>query len=167
MISPASIVRMLLELTDLADAPTLAAALQRLLPGLITTTADGDVFVFYDPDGITVADKRFPFCTIVTGDHYDSASNLDRDEATFRVNVEASRDAYEARFGPAPRQPAGYAVIDIGHDYTATDTVLPHPFYAPLHWVCVVNPGPRTVAELADLITEAHGRARRKYQNRA
>jgi uncharacterized protein DUF6194 len=147
MISPASIERMRLELTDLADAPALAAALQRLLPGLITTTSDGDIFIFYDPDEITVPDKRFPFCTIVTGDRYDSASNLDRDPMTYRVNVEASRDAYEERFGPAPRQPAGYAVIDTGHDYTATDAVLPHPFYAPLHWVCL-RPGPPEVPNL-------------------
>lgn len=42
--------------------------------------------------------------------------------------------------------------------------MLPHPFYAPLHWVCVVNPGPGTVTDLANLITEAHGRARLKYR---
>ena len=46
------------------------------------------------------------------------------------------------------------------------DTVLPHPFYAPLHWVCVVNPGERSRPQLADLLERAHALARRRYENR-
>jgi hypothetical protein len=83
----------------------------------------------------------------MTGDRYDKASWLDRDVSTYRVNLGVSRGTYEGRFGPAPRQAAGQAVIDTGFDYTATDTVMPHPFYAPLHWVCVVNPRERTAVE--------------------
>ena len=150
---------------DLADAAAFLSALQRELPGLVTSEGAGDFYVFYDPDGVTVADNRFPFVTLMTGDRYDAASNLDRDERTYRVNVGVGRRAYEDVFGKAPREAAGYRVIDTGHDYTTTDAVLPHPFYAPLHWVCVVAPGPRTRDQLAALVETAYAEAARHYDN--
>jgi hypothetical protein len=130
-----------LEPADLVDAAALFRAVERALSGIVTTTGNGDWFVFYDPDGVTQPESRFPFCTIVTGDRYDAASDLDRDAVSYRVNLSISRGRYEARLGPAPRQAAGREVLDTGVDYTSRDTVLPHPFYAPMHWVCVVNPG--------------------------
>ena len=156
----------LFEPADLIDATTLRCAVERLLPGIVATEGFGDWYLFYDPDGTTRPDQRFPFCTLVTGDRYDAASRLDRDPATYRVNAGVRRRTYEALFGPAPRQAAGHEVIDTGFDYTATDTLLPHPFYAPLHWLCVVNPGDRTRASLGELLSEAHGVARSTYEKR-
>lgn len=72
------------------------------------------------------------------------------------MNLGVDRRTYEQLFGPAPRQAAGYAVIDTGVDYTDVDVVMPHPFYAPMHWVCVVNPGEGSRAELEDLLERAH-----------
>jgi hypothetical protein len=155
----------LLEPADLAEATSLLRAIEHLLPGIVTTEGAGDWYLFYDPDGATRPDQRFPFCTLVTGDRYDAASRLDRDPATYRVNLGVDRPTYEELFGPAPRQAAGYEVIETGFDYAATDTLLPHPFYAPLHWVCVVNPGDRTRATLGELLDLAHGLARRTYDN--
>jgi len=155
----------LLDVSDCADAGSFVGALQRGLAGLIVTEADGDFFVFYDPEGVTQPGARFPFCTVVTGDRYDAASNLDREPGAYRVNVGVSRGAYEARFGPAPRQPVGQDVIDTGHDYTMRDTLLPHPFYAPMHWLCVVNPGAKTLADVGRYLAEAHTLARRTYDN--
>jgi Family of unknown function (DUF6194) len=139
-------------------------AIERELPGTAITEGSGDSFVFYDPDGITVPERRFPFITVITGDRYDAASRLDRDAASFRVNLGVDRATYEALFGPAPRQAAGYAVIDTGFDYTSPDLVMPHPFYAPMHWVCVVDPGERSRASLADLMHAAHALARARYR---
>jgi hypothetical protein len=82
------------------------------------------------------------------------------------VNLGVRRGTYEQLFGPAPRQAAGREVIDTGFDYTATDTLFPQPFYAPLHWVSVVNPGARTGVRLAGLIEEAHALARSQYDRR-
>ena len=151
---------------DVTDATALLHAIEGRLPGIVTSTDSGDWFLFYDPDGITVPENRFPFCTLVTGDRYDAASRLERDLATYRVNLGLSRPRYEESLGPAPRQPAGYDVIDTGFDYTTTDTLMPHPFYAPLHWVCVVNPGARTTATLAALLHDAHDLAKRQYDKR-
>ena len=151
---------------DVKDASCLADAIERELPGLVTSTGSGDWFLFYDPHGVTVPEKRFPFCTLVTGDRYDSASRLDRDATTYRVNLGVDRPTYESLFGPAPRQPAGTEVIDTGFDYTTTDTVMPHPYYAPLHWVCVVSPVQRTRGRLASLLDRAHLLAKTRYDNR-
>lgn len=57
-------------------------------------------------------------------------------------------------------------MINTGADYTAADVVLPHPFYAPMHWVCIVNPAERTRAQLARLLEAAHMLAMRQYHNR-
>ena len=150
---------------DLGDAAAMLRAVERELPGLVSTEGAGDWYVFYDPDGVTVPEQRFPFCTILTGDRYDAASRLDRDASTYRVNVGADRAAYEELFGPAPRVPAGMQVIDTGFDYTATGTLMPHPFYAPLHWICVVNPREHMTGVLATLLERAHDQARRRYEN--
>lgn len=154
------------EASDLSDARSMLAAIERDLPGLVVTEGDGDFFVFYDPDGVTKPDQRFPFCTVLTGDrYYDAASRLSRDPASYRVSLGVSRETYEAHFGPAPRQPVGQEVIDSGFDYATTDTLLPHPFYASMHWVCVVNPGDKTRADLDACLADAHAIARRTYDN--
>jgi hypothetical protein len=103
---------------------------------------------------------------VVTGDRYDAASRLDRDARTYRVNLGVPRDTYEKLFGPAPREAAGHEVIDTGVDYSATDTLVPHPFYAPLHWVSVINPGVRTGVQLAGLVEQAHALAKSQYDRR-
>lgn len=152
---------------DLTDAESLGAALERSLPGVVTTTADGDVFVFYDPDGVTDPSARFPFATVVTSDHpYDHASRLDRDASSYRVNCGVSRATYESLLGPAPREAAGYSTIETGVDYAETDRVLPHPLYSPMHWVCVVNPATRTRTVLVGLLAEAHRIAHGLYAAR-
>jgi hypothetical protein len=148
---------------DISSAPALLSAIERELPGTVTTEGAGDTFVFYDPDGITVPERRFPFITVMTGDRHDAASRLDRDTASFRVNLGVGRTAYEALLSLAPRQAAGYEVIDTGFDYTSTDLVMPYPLYAPLHWVCIVNPGVRSRASLASLMDAAYALARARY----
>jgi hypothetical protein len=151
---------------DLLDAPSLVAAIERECPGVVTSQGSGDWFLFYDPDGLTIPEERFPFLTVVTGDRYDAASRLDRDARTYRVNLGVDREAYEERLGTAPRQAAGYEVLDAGVDYTATDVLMPHPFYAPLHWVCVVDPAERVRKDLAALVDSAYALAARRYANR-
>jgi hypothetical protein len=114
----------------------------------------GDLFFLYDPDGDLPPQRQLPFVTIVTGDHYDTASELDRDGA-YRVNIGLTR--------------AGYAELiteSTVDSHTARDTLLPHPEYAGQHWVCVVNPGPRTADTVRRLIADAYEFAARKHTNR-
>lgn len=94
----------------------------------------------YDPGGDLPAERQFPFVTIVTGDHYDSVSNLNR-PGTYRLNIGLTKATYVASFGAAPTQRGADGVLDTGFDHAAVDTLMPHPIYAAQHWVCVVNPG--------------------------
>lgn len=109
----------------------------------------GDTFFFYDPD--SSADQTMPFATIVTHDTegWDEVSDLNRPGA-FRVNLAVGR----------AHQP--HVEGDI--DYSAEDVVLPHPQYAAQGWIAIVNPGPATAGQLAELAGVAHERAVRRYR---
>jgi hypothetical protein len=118
--------------------------------------ARGDTFFFYDPDHITLPEKRFPYATIVVNDYpgFDEASNLKR-PGVYRVNVSVSRNTFE-------QQTSGDDVSAI--DYTVLDKVIPHPVYGSQSWLSVLNPGPVTDGTVKDLLAEAHHRARNRYE---
>lgn len=132
--------------------------------GVTALEATGDTFLIYDPRGDLPPERQLPFATIVTGDHYDTASHLDRPGA-YRLNIGLTRATYTARFGPAPSARDEHGILDTGVDYAATDTLLPHPHYASQYWVCVINPGEATLPVVRTLLTEAHAFAARKYAN--
>jgi hypothetical protein len=119
----------------------------------------GDTFFFYDPDDITVPEKRLPYATIVVNDYpgFDEASDLKR-TGVYRVNLWVSRDTYE-------RQTSGDDVSAI--DYSVLDKVIPHPVYGPQSWLSVLNPGPVTESTVKDLLAEAHDRARKRHEKQS
>jgi hypothetical protein len=141
------------------------------LPGVAVVTASeangapeiawGDSFFFYDPDDEPKA-RRMPFATIVIKDYpgFDTASNLDR-PGVFRLNIDVGRTAFEKLIG---HPPAAHAGQHDRFDYTATDRLLPHPAYAAQAWVCVLNPGDSTSAQVRTLLTDAHARAARRHR---
>jgi hypothetical protein len=116
----------------------------------------GDTFFFYDPDDITLPEKRFPYATIVINDYpgFDEASDLKR-TGVYRVNMWVSRVTYE-------RQTSADDVSAI--DYTVLDKVIPHPVYGSQSWLSVLNPGPATEGTVRDLLAEAHDRAMSRYE---
>ena len=132
------------------------------LDGVEAVTANGDWFFFYDPERKLPHDRRMPFATLVTGDLYDHASNLSR-EGVFRLNIGVGKETYRSLFGDPPAPAGETGVVETGHDFTALDQIMPHPVYAPQHWVCVLNPGESTVDTVRSLLTEAHTRAARSY----
>jgi hypothetical protein len=116
----------------------------------------GDTFFFYDPDGVTLPDKRLPYATIVINDYpgFDEASDLKR-SGVFRLNMSVSRDTYELHT----------SADDVtGIDYSVLDEVIPHPVYGPQSWLSVLNPGINTEDTVRALLTEAHHRARDRYE---
>lgn len=130
--------------------------------------AVGDTFFIYDPDhdpalGPT-GPHRFPFATIVTKDYgdFDNASNLDR-PGVFRLNIGLPRRRFLELFGPAIPEAGPDGVVRTGHDFTALDTLMPHPVYAAHGWVCVLNPSAATFRTLEPLLAEAYADAVRRY----
>lgn len=121
----------------------------------------GDTFFIYDPDHRLIGAQRFPFATIVTKDYdgFDHASNLNR-PGVFRVNVGVSSGTFDAMFGTARAPGAGY-------DFAALDTLLPHPVYAPQHWVSILNPSLDTFMNVVrPLLVEAYEMASARYRRR-
>jgi hypothetical protein len=116
----------------------------------------GDTFFIYDPDGVIPPEKLFPYATIVNNDvpGFDEASNLARD-GVFRVNMWMSRPTFEHEAESGPEI-----------DYTALDRVIPHQIYGPQSWLSVLNPAASTSNTVRRLLTEAHGRARDRYDKK-
>lgn len=127
---------------------------------------EGNYFFFYHPDPERPADHTLPFMTLVTNDAYDPASNLDRPDV-FRLNIGIHHDSYQALFGPNPSFPKDAGVVDTGHDFTVLDQLMPHPVYAAMSWVCVLNPSDRTFETLKPLMAEAYELVVRRYTARA
>ena len=131
----------------------MTAYIRSTYDGVSAVEGYGDLFFLYDPDRDLPPERQMPFATIVTGDHYDKVSDLDRPD-TYRLNIGLTKATYAARFGAAATP-----------DYAALDTLMPHPEYAAQHWVCVVNPGAATLDAVKALLDEAHAFAARKHAN--
>jgi hypothetical protein len=143
------------------------------LPGVLTLRpgprdgspelAWGDVFFYYAPDGVMPPATQ-PFATIVTKDYPDDeGSRLNRPDA-FRVNVAAGKETFRHWTGRAPRE---WRQGEPGaEDPSAADTVIAHPVYGSLGWLAVVNPGPRSVQAVRELITTAHQLAKGRADRR-
>ncbi|MCA9861418.1 MAG: hypothetical protein KC432_00295 [Thermomicrobiales bacterium] len=129
------------------------------LPGIEIVEDQGDHYFFADPS--QPASNRLPFATVMTADRYDQVSNLDR-PGVYRLNIGVSPATYRARFGP---EPFPQEASESGHDFTALDTIMPHPVYGAMFWLCVLNPSKATFAEVQPLLEEARevalARARR------
>ena len=112
----------------------------------------GDVFFYVAPDGKVPSGQ--PFATIVTKDYPgEPSSGLDR-PGSFRVNIAQARRS-------DVRAPDAEAV-----DPTTTDMLMPHPVYAGLGWVAVVDPGERTREQVWALLAAAHEAALARWQRR-
>ncbi|MCD9212337.1 DUF6194 family protein [Vibrio cholerae] len=132
--------------------------------GVIRKSSWGETSLFYNPG------KRLPngvyFCTIKEKNGAnDKASSLDRD-GVFRLSIGVSKGTYERLFGNRPKRPAKGEIIDTGHDFSALDTLMPHPIYGWMSWVQVLNPSDSTFNEILPLIVEAHKNAVEKFRKK-
>jgi hypothetical protein len=130
--------------------------------GVDTVSSSGDAFFFYDPPSELPVDHRFPFATLVTGDHYDTASNLDR-LSVFRLNIGVSAETYRSLFGGEEIHRGSTAPPEKSFDFADLDRIMPHPVYAAQHWVCALNPSADTFEAIKALLAEAYERAATRY----
>ena len=113
----------------------------------------GDVFFSVAPDGKVPAGQ--PFATLTTKDYPgEPDAGLDR-PGSFRVNIAEGR-----------RDRTGVPGADDGAGRGTPDRVKPHPTYADLGWVAVVDPGERTRAQVLALLQTAHSAALARWQRR-
>ena len=113
----------------------------------------GYTFFFYRDD------HMLPFATIAsTGNEYERISNLDR-PGVFRLNIGASRETFQALFGKSKVDLSAY-------DFTALDTIMPHPEYSAQSFICVLSPSEMTFERIRPMLAEAYDIARKRYNRR-
>ncbi|MDF1684197.1 MAG: DUF6194 family protein [Legionellaceae bacterium] len=116
----------------------------------------GERGLFYNPE------NKFPKGAYVLtfkekdGKH-DASSNLNAD-GKYRLNLKISKATFLSLFKNLPIRPAAGGVIEGDYNFSALDTVMPHPIYGWMTWVCVVNPTPETIdwMESQGLFEEAY-----------
>ncbi len=131
------------------DEAAIMAYLMATFDDVHVAEADGSYF-FFDSEV-----KKFPFATLVTSDSYDRFSNLGR-LGVFRLNLGISRRTFGELF---PANPDALGLEPPAPDYTALDELMPHPVYAGMYWVCVLNPSAVTFEKVRPLLAEAHAQA--------
>lgn len=144
-------------------------AISRLIaafPGTDVQLNGADHFFIYDPERTFEGVQRIPFATLTTRDEYDRVSDLDR-EGIFRLNFGVSKDSYLAIMGEECPRPGADGLVPYAGDYTALDTFMPHPYYGPMHWICILNPGAVSFERIKPLLAEAHALARQRAEARA
>lgn len=134
------------------------------LEGTVLVSSWGEQGIFYNPEGrlkrgvyvLTVKEKD--------GEN-DKGSNLDREEV-YRVNLGIRKNTFLRMFHKIPGRPAKGGIVDMRYDFSAINQVLPHPVYAWMGWICIMNPTKETFEELKPLIEEAYEFAKEKYKKR-
>jgi len=118
-----------------------------------TTVNLGYTFFIYRDDDM------LPFVTIAsTGNEYETVSKLDR-PGVYRLNIGVSRETFKSLFGTNK--------VDINaYDFTALDTIMPHPDYSAQFFLCVLSPSEATFERIKPLLTEAYDIAVKKYNQR-
>lgn len=125
------------------------AAMHEQFPEMITQIADGNSFFFVPAE----TERMFPFATLVRHDDaYEVFSGLNR-PGIYRLNIGVGK----ARL----RSLVDEALI---FDFTALDTLMPHPTYASAGWVCLLNPSPKTYGTVKTLLAVAYERSEKRVK---
>ena len=120
------------------------------------TYPDTDVFAAPEGDATFFSlnpERHWPnFATIVTSDRHDLEQNS---------NLTA-RGLYRLNIGVLPATFKRIVDSTVEYDYTATDTLMPHPVYAAQRWISIVNPTRQTFeTTVKPLLEEAYKKVAR------
>ena len=131
---------------------------ETFITGYITSTLEhvetavnlGYTFFFYRDD------QMHAFATIAsTGNQYEKISNLDR-PGVYRLNIGVSKEVFKSLFGTKKINVSDY-------DFTALDTIMPHPDYSSQHFLCVLSPSEATFEKIRPMLAEAYDIAMNRY----
>lgn len=135
------------------DETKLTRYIVESFPHVETTEAYDYRFFFYRDDQVV------SFVTIGMADsEYDRFSLLDR-PGVYRLNIGVKRDTYDRLFGKERQNLTVY-------DFSALDTLMPHPVYAPQSFLCILNPSDATFETLKPLLSEAYDVAVSRYERK-
>lgn len=118
-----------------------------------SSTDLGYIFFFYRDDHMV------PFATIASsGNEYEKVSNLER-PGVYRLNIGVSRETFQSLFGTDKSNVSDY-------NFTALDSIMPHPDYSAQLFICVLSPSEATFERIKPLLAEAYDIAVKKYNRR-
>lgn len=124
----------------------------------------GEKSLFYNPNNklkrgiyiLTIKDND--------GDN-DKSSQLNRD-GIFRVNIGIKKNTFISLFGGVPKRPLKGYTVNMPYDFTALNKIMPHPIYAWMYWICVLNPSDEIFEKLKHLINESYEYAKEKFNKK-
>jgi Family of unknown function (DUF6194) len=93
----------------------------------------------------------------------DKASRLNRD-GVFRLNIGVSKESYQKLFGDKPKRPPKGGIVETGNDFTELNIITPHPIYAWIHWIAILNPTQDSINILKPILDETYTIVQKKYQ---
>lgn len=132
--------------------------------GISRTKTWGETVLFYNP-GYQLKHGIY-FATIKDHDGAnDNASHLNRDDV-YRFAFGLPISIYTQLFGPKPSRPARGHTVTTHHDFAVQNQLMPHPVYAWMGWVQILNPDATTYQALQPLLMEAHMSAQKKFTRR-
>lgn len=147
------------------DESTISQYITHTFADIHPVAAWGETSFFYNPGRVLPRGIYFATLKSKDGDS-DRASALSR-SSVFRLNIGVSKPTYRSLFGPPPARPVAGGVVDTGHDFTVLDTLLPHPVYGWMSWVCLLNPAQATFETAKPLLAEAYALAVQKFAKRS
>lgn len=134
------------------------------LEGVVETYSWGERGIFYNPGG--VLKRGIYILTIKEKDgENDSRSQLNRD-GVWRLNIGLRKSTFRSLFGELPERPVKGGVVNMPYDFSAIDVIMPHPVYAWMGWICVLNPSGETFERVKSLILESYEYAKEKFRKR-
>lgn len=136
----------------------------KALEGTVCISSWGERGIFFNP-GNTLKRGVYVLTVKEKDGENDSASCLCR-EGVYRVNLGVRKSTFTEMFGDIPKRPARGCTVDMNCDFSLTDTLLPHPVYAWIAWICILTPSPESFEKLKPLIKEAYALSAEKFRKR-
>ena len=134
------------------------------LKDTILVNTYGEKAIFYNPN--LVLKKGVYVLTIKEKDgKNDKSSELNRID-TFRVNIGVKKDTFKELFGFIPSRPSAGCTVDMKYDFTRSNEILPHPVYAWMSWISIINPTESKFEELKPFIEQAYLLAVEKFNKK-
>lgn len=105
----------------------------------------------------------FPFATIVTKDNeYDNLSNLNRPDM-FRINININKEIFDQLITVKKTTSWLGAYQNSGIDFTAVNTIFPHPIYGSMNWISIINPSSKIFLTLQTYLSEWYNNQKKQY----
>ncbi len=99
----------------------------------------------------------------------DAASQISARSGVFRLNLKISKPTFITLFNEIPKRPAAGCIVATGHDFTQLDTIMPHPVYGWMTWICILNPSENMIIEMEalHLFDEAYAAAVHTFEKKS